>query len=173
MDFLKAAVLLCAGAATALAAVTIAQAGIDDEPIPALVSIGWWVATGLIGLRVGRRNTVSPAIGRLLANARPVSALPQQRPGLILINRMWALLIYVLVSAGLGVLAPQIPGIATGLPLVLALSLMRQDQAVAAIEERDGVRFFVKRTSPLKAIALERTPGFMALRPQQLNGAAR
>jgi hypothetical protein len=31
---------------------------------------------------------------------------------------------------------------------------------VAAIEERDGARFYVDRTSPLKAISLIRTPGF-------------
>jgi hypothetical protein len=31
---------------------------------------------------------------------------------------------------------------------------------VAAIEERDGVRFYVERTSPLKPIQLVRTPGF-------------
>ena len=31
---------------------------------------------------------------------------------------------------------------------------------MAAIEERDGVRFYVDRTSPLKPIQLIRTPGF-------------
>jgi hypothetical protein len=31
---------------------------------------------------------------------------------------------------------------------------------VAAIEERDAVRFYVDRTSPLAAIRLVRTPGF-------------
>ena len=36
----------------------------------------------------------------------------------------------------------------------------RQEAAVAAIEERDGVRFYVDRTSPLSPIQLIRTPGF-------------
>ena len=31
---------------------------------------------------------------------------------------------------------------------------------MAAIEERDGARFYVDKTSPLKAIRLIRTPGF-------------
>jgi hypothetical protein len=31
---------------------------------------------------------------------------------------------------------------------------------VTAIEERDGARFYVVRTSPLKTIQLVRTPGF-------------
>ena len=91
--------------------------------------------------------------------------MPEHRPWAILLNRMWAVLIYTLVSAGLGVLAPQIPGIATGLPLVLALSLMRQDRAVAAIEERDGVRFFVRHTCPGRGSPLERAPGITAVRP--------
>jgi hypothetical protein len=173
VDFIKGAVLLSAGAATALAAVTILGAAAHSTPLPALVSIGWWIVTGAIGLRIGRRGTVSPAIGRLLAAARPVSAIPEQQPGRILMNRLWALLLYTLASAGLGVIAPQIPGIACGLPLVLALSLSRQDRAVAAIEDRDGARFFVAHTSPLKPMALERTTWFAALHPQQLNGAAR
>ena len=42
---------------------------------------------------------------------------------------------------------------------------------MAAIEERDGVRFHVLRTSPFRAIALARTPGFKALRPERTNGA--
>ena len=33
---------------------------------------------------------------------------------------------------------------------------------MTAIEERDGVRYYVERTSPLKPIQLLRTPGFKA-----------
>jgi hypothetical protein len=42
---------------------------------------------------------------------------------------------------------------------------------VAAIEERDGAFFYVQRTSPVRPMALERTPGFKALRPERTNGA--
>ena len=52
-----------------------------------------------------------------------------------------------------------------------ALAWRRQDAAVAAIEERDGACFFVRRTSPLRPIALERTPSFKAVRPEQADGA--
>jgi hypothetical protein len=38
---------------------------------------------------------------------------------------------------------------------------------VAAIEERDGVGFYVMRTSPFQPIALQRTPGFKAMRPNR------
>ena len=66
---------------------------------------------------------------------------------------------------------PQVPAIATGFAIIWALAWRRQDAAVAAIEERDGARFYVLRTSPLRPMALERTPGFKALRPEQTNGA--
>jgi hypothetical protein len=41
-----------------------------------------------------------------------------------------------------------------------SLAWRRQASAVAAIEERDGARFYVMRTSPFKPIQLVRTPGF-------------
>ncbi|HET6550460.1 MAG TPA: hypothetical protein VFG79_18490, partial [Solirubrobacter sp.] len=56
--------------------------------------------------------------------------------------------------------APQIGGIAAGFAIIWALAWRRQEAAVAAIEERDGARFYVDRTSPLRAIRLVRTPGF-------------
>jgi hypothetical protein len=40
-----------------------------------------------------------------------------------------------------------------------------------AIEERDGVRFHVVRSSPVRSIALVRTPGFKAFRPERMDGA--
>jgi len=43
---------------------------------------------------------------------------------------------------------------------------------VTAIEDRDGVRFYVERTSPLKPIELVRTPGLTAIYPSP-NGAGR
>ena len=43
---------------------------------------------------------------------------------------------------------------------VVGLAWRKQPSAVQAIEERDGVRFYVDRTSPLKPIQLIRTPGF-------------
>jgi hypothetical protein len=42
---------------------------------------------------------------------------------------------------------------------------------VAAIEERDGVCFYVRRTSPVRPMSLERAPGFKTLRPERVNGA--
>jgi hypothetical protein len=87
------------------------------------------------------------------------------------LNRLWPLLLFMLLAGGLAFLAPQIPGIAAGFAIIFALAWRRQDAAVAAIEERDGASFYVVRTSPVRPIALVRTPGFKALRPERVNGA--
>ena len=78
---------------------------------------------------------------------------------------------YTLLAGGLAFLAPQVPGIAAGFAVIWALAWRRQDAAVTAIEERDGAAFYVRRTSPLRPMALERTPGFKALRMEHANGA--
>jgi hypothetical protein len=63
-------------------------------------------------------------------------------------------------AGAIAFLAPQIPGIAAGFLVALALYWRRQDAAVAAIEERDGVTFYVERTSPVRPMQLVRIPGF-------------
>jgi hypothetical protein len=75
-------------------------------------------------------------------------------------------LFFLLVaSAALAVVAPQVPAIAAGFALIWALYWRRQDGAVTAIEERDGVAFFVERTAPHKPMQLLRTPGFRRVAP--------
>ena len=125
----------------------------------------------MIGLRIGRRAATSPPIARLLASAQASSTLPEQHPSAILLNRLWPLLLFTLLAGGLAFLAPQIPGIAAGFAIIWALAWRRQDAAVAAIEERDGASFYVRRTSPLRPMALLRTPGFKASRAERVNGA--
>ncbi len=168
VDFLKTTVLLSAGAATALAAVTVLAAGEHGEEHIVPFAVGWWVIAALIGLLLSRRAETNPPIARLLANAKASTTLPEHHPSAILINRLWPLLVFTLAAGGLAFLAPQVPGIAAGFAIIWALAWRRQHAAVAAIEERDGVRFYVRRTPPLRPIALDRTPGFKALRPQGL-----
>ena len=67
-----------------------------------------------------------------------------------MLNRLWPLLLLTLGAGALSVFAPQIAGIAAGFAIIWALAWRRQEAAVAAIEERDGVRFYVDRTSPLQ-----------------------
>jgi hypothetical protein len=171
VDFLKTTVLLSAGAATALAAVTVLAAGTHSEERLVGVAVGWWVLASLIGLRLGRRAETNPPIARLLASAKASTTLPEHHPGAIVLNRLWPLLLFTLAAGGVAFLAPQVPGIATGFAIIWSLAWRRQDAAVAAIEERDGVCFYVRRTSPVRPMALERTPGFKALRPERADGA--
>jgi hypothetical protein len=163
-DFLKATVFISAAAATALGAVTGIAAGHDGNSLVVLLAVGWWVAAGLVGLWLGRRHAVNPPIGRLLAAARMTATLPEVAPGRLLLNRLWPLLLSTVGAGAVAFAYPQVPGIATGFAIIWALSWRRQEAAVTAIEERDGVRFFVERTRLWEPIRLVRTPGFKATR---------
>ncbi|HST56614.1 MAG TPA: hypothetical protein VLJ42_12080 [Solirubrobacteraceae bacterium] len=171
VDFLKTTVLLSAGAATALATVTVLSAGASSDTFLVLVAVSWWVIATMIGLALGRRAEANPPITRLLASAKATNVLPEHRPSTILLNRLWPLLLFTLLAGALAFLAPQIPGIGAGFAIIWALAWRRQNGAVAAIEERDGVRFYILRTSPVHPIALQRAPGFKALHAQRMNGA--
>lgn len=161
-DFLKATVMTSAAAATLLAAITVAAASSNDDPLLVPFAAGWWLIAAAIGVVLGRRSDTSPPIARLLAAARSTRALPEVRPSRILINRLWPLLLCTVLAAGLALIFPQVAAIACGFTILWALSWRRQEAAVTAIEERDGVRWYVERTSPLKPIRLVRTPGFKA-----------
>jgi hypothetical protein len=170
VDFLRATVLLSAAAATALVVVTVFAAAPSDATIVP-ISVGWWALAAAIGLWLGRGAQVHSPIARLLSEAKSSTALPEYSPGATLFNRLWPLLLFTFVAGGLAFIAPQIPGIGAGFAIALALWWRRQDAAVAAIEERDGVRFHVLRTSPLRSISLARTPGFKTLHHQRADGA--
>ena len=160
VDFLRAAVLLCGGSATALAAVTVVSSSdAEGGDVLVLVVVAWWFIAGLIGAWLGRATQTNSPIARLLATAKSTASLPEQRPGALLLNRMWPLLLSTILALGLGLIAPQVPGIATGFAIIGALAWRRQEAAVTAIEERDGVAFYVEPTSALKPIKLVRAPG--------------
>jgi hypothetical protein len=160
VDLLRTTVLLSAGAATTLAVITVAAATSDGDDRAVIVAAAWWFVAALIGAFVGRRAQVSQAIGRLLANAKAATMLPEHRPAAVAVNRLWPLLLSTVAAGALGLVAPQIPGIATGFAVIWALAWRRQDSAVRAIEERDGATFYVEPTSPVRPLQLVRTPGF-------------
>ena len=142
-----------------------------SDTLLAEVAVGWWLIAIAVGLRLGRRAQTNPPIARLLSGARASTTLPEHHPSAILLNRLWPLALFTLLSGGLAFLAPQIPGIAAGFAIIWALAWRRQDAAVAAIEERDGACFYVRRTSPVRPMALVRTPGFKTARPERVGGA--
>ncbi len=162
VDFLKATVLLSASSATLLAALTVVRVASTAEPALMEVAVGWWLVAVLLGGWLGRRHAVSPPIARLLADARMQMSLPELRPGLTLINRLWPLLFSTLGAAILGAFLPQVAAVAAGFTIIWALAWRRQDAAVSALEERDGFRFYIDKTPPLAPIRLVRTRGLMA-----------
>jgi hypothetical protein len=170
-DFLKATVLISAGAASALAAATAVGVNRDGNATLAAVALGWWVLAGAYGAWLGRKAEANPPITKVLAAARFSPALPELRPGRILLNRLWPLGVMTIAAGTLAFLFPQVPAIATGFGIIWALAWRRQEKAVAAIEDRDGVRFYVEPTSPVEPIRLLRTPGFHSEFPLP-NGSA-
>lgn len=164
-DFLRTSVLLFAGAATALAAVAIAGAQSKDDTTLLYVAVAWWIIAAIVGLWMGRRPETSQGIGRLLADARHSPTLPEQEPGRTVINRLWPLIIVIAAAAGIAFLVPQVPAIGAGYALMVSLGWRKQSRAVSAIEDRDGVRFYVERTGPMKPMQLLRTPWMRRIEP--------
>lgn len=160
IDLLRATVLLSATSATVLAIVTVIRVSEDYQPVVVYGAIGWWAVATVFGAFLGRHNRTTPPIARLLATAKTSKQLPELRPGMTLVNRLWPLILATLAATIAGFFAPQVSAIGAGFAIIWALGWRHQDGAVAAIEERDGVRFYVERTSPFKPIKLSRTPGF-------------
>ena len=159
-DFLKATVLLSAASATLLATLTVISLSRELEATAAYVCIAWWSVAVVIGIVIGARTEATTQIARLLAMARVQHSLPELHPARTIFNRLWPLLLCTVGAGVLSLFLPQVGGIAAGFAIIWALAWRRQESAVAAIEERDGARFYVDKTSPLRPIQLVRTPGF-------------
>jgi hypothetical protein len=159
-DLLRTTVTICAAAATLLAVVTVAGANQNSDAVLVLYAAGWWVIAAVIGSYVGRRHTTSRQIAVLLASARTQTMLPEINPSRVVLNRLWPIIVCTIGAGGIAFAYPQVPAIAAGFAIIWALAWRRQSAAVSAIEERDGARFYVEHTSPLRPIKLVRTPGF-------------
>jgi hypothetical protein len=168
-DFLKATVFLAAGEATALAVVTVAVAATRDDRTLLIFSLAWWAIAAILGAWLGRRLETTESIGALLADAPSTTTLPEIRPAVVLLNRLWLLALSAILAAGLSWLVPQLASVVAGGSILIALAWRKQERAVTAIEERDGVRYYVVPTSPFKRIELVRSGGLKRLR--SVNGA--
>lgn len=165
-ELLRTTVLLSAAAATALGLVTLGSATNEQQEGVVWVAAGWWLVASLVGAFLGRHHDASPPIARLLTESKAATMMPEHRPAATVVNRLWPLLVSTIAAGGLSILAPQIPAVATGFAIIWALSWRRQHRAVQAIEERDGVTFYVEPTSPVRPMRLVRTPGLRREVPQ-------
>lgn len=160
-DLLRGTVLLVAVEATALGAISgIAINNSGDDLLAALALI-WWTASLGIGIYLGTPERSRRALSEPLAKARTATSLPAESPARITLARLWPVGLFAVLAGGLGILFPQVPAIATGWALLVALAWRQREAAVTAIEERDGVCFYVEYGSAFSPIKLTRTPGLM------------
>ncbi len=164
-DLLRVSVLLFGGAATALALVSVVGAADEDSNTLVYVAAVWWCLATLTGLWLGRREVATPGIANLLVEARRANTLPELEPGTVMFNRLWPLIVLAVGSAVVGFFIPQVPAVATGYCLLVALLWRKQSRAVEAVEGRDGVEFWLDKTSPFARPRLLRLPGMRRVEP--------
>jgi hypothetical protein len=158
-DLLRGTVLLCAGAATALAAVTLLAADQSGDELTLIVAAGWWSVAAIAGFVLGRPDRAADAVRELLVGARTTPTLPTDNPSRVALARLWPIAAFAVVAGGLGFVFPGVASIGTGYALLVALMWRHREPAVAAVEDRDGVRFYVEPGSALEPVKLVRTPG--------------
>jgi hypothetical protein len=159
VDLLRFTVLLIGGSATALGAVTVVAAKLEADD-PTLIFAGaWWLLAAALGIFLGASSRAGEAMARALASARTATALPTESPGRIAFLRLWPVGAFSVLVGGVAWLFPQVAAVGAGFAVLNALAWRNRERAVTAIEERDGVRFYVEPTSALEPIKLIRTPG--------------
>ena len=166
-DLLRTTVLLAAGAATALAAVTVIAVSGSEDTLTIYVAAVWWTVALVGGLILGRSASAAEAIRPALADARMATALPSiDNPTRAALARLWPIGAFAVIAGGLGFVFHGVAAVGAGFALAAALAWRSREAAVAAIEERDGVRFYVEPGSALEPVKLIRTPGLRRDRPR-------
>jgi hypothetical protein len=164
-DLLRLSVFLTAGEATALGAIAALAAGQEATETTLLVAGGWWLAALLIGLYLGRPRRAADGVREALTEARTATSLPADAPSRIALGRLWPIGASALVAGILGIFFPGVAIVGAGYALLVSLAWHSHEAAVLAIEQRDGVKFYVVPNSALRPVELVRTPG---LRTDQL-----
>lgn len=158
-DLLRVTVLLTGAEATALAAITAIAANRDDDTRTLAVAAVWWLIALLVGFYLGRPGRAADALRDTLSRARTATSLPPESPARIAFGRLWPIGLTAVAAGALGVFFPGVAAIATGYALLVSLAWHSREGAVLAIEQRDGVKFYVVPNSALRPIQLVRSPG--------------
>jgi hypothetical protein len=152
-------VLLIGGAASILGALTVVSANQDADYAVVYFAGAWWIIAVAVGMVLGSSNRATLAMGRALASARTQTSLPTESAGRIAFQRLWPIGAFAIVAGGLAWIWPQVTGVGAGFAILNALAWRGRERAVTAIEERDGVRFYVEPSSAFSPVKLIRTPG--------------
>jgi hypothetical protein len=164
-DLLRITVLLSGAVATVLGVISLVVADRDADEVAVIVAVAWWLAAAALGFWLGRSSRAAETVARALAGARTATSLPPESPGRIAFLRLWPIGAFALIVGGLAWVWPQVAAIGAGYAILVALAWRRRDAAVTAIEERDGVRFYVEPSSAFEPVRLIRTPGLYRDRP--------
>jgi hypothetical protein len=158
-DLLRLTVFLCGGQATVLGAIAALTASRDGNMMIILAAVVWWLLAVVIGLNLGRPQRAADGVRDALAQARTATSLPPESPGRIALGRLWPIGLTALAAGILGVFFPGVAVVGAGYALLVALAWRTREAAVLAIEQRDGVKFYVLPGSALQPVQLVRSPG--------------
>jgi len=164
-DLMRITVLLVAGVATALGALAVLLAQSEQSTALVVIGGGWWLVAAVIGLVLGSTARAGEAIAPALLAARTATSLPSETEARIAFMRLWPIGAFAAACILAGAVLPQVAAIGAGYAILIALLWRRREEAVRAIEDRDGVRFYVEPSSAFEPIRLVRTPGLYRDRP--------
>ena len=168
-DLLRASVFLTAGEATALGAIAAVVLGDEPEATTLIITAAWWLVALAIGVYLGRPARAAEDLRDPLADARTATSLPSESPARIALGRLWPILLTAVAAGALGIFFPGVAIIGAGYALLVSLAWHSHEAAVLAVEQRDGVKFYVVPNSALRPVELVRTPG---LRTDRLRAEA-
>ena len=115
-DLLRMTVLLAAGAATALAAVTVIAVSGSEDTLTIYVAAVWWTVALVGGFMLGRPSRAAEAIRPALADARMATALPSMgNPTRAALARLWPIGAFALIAGVLGFVFHGVAAIGAGL----------------------------------------------------------
>jgi hypothetical protein len=158
-DLLRTTVFITGAEATALGAITAIVVGRENDSTTLFVAVAWWIVAVAIGFWLGRPARAAEDMRDLLANAKTATSLPSESPARIAIGRLWPMALFVIAAGALGVFFPGVAAIGAGYALLVSIAWHTREAAVLAVEQRDGVKFYVVPTSALRPLELVRTPG--------------
>lgn len=158
-DLLRVSVFITAAEATALGAITALGASRESEAWLVLVAAVWWLVSLGIGFYLSRPARAADDVRDALARARTATSLPDQSPARIAFIRLWPIALTAVAAGVLGVFFPGVAAVGAGYALIVSLAWHTREGAVLAMEQRDGVKFYVVPTNAMSPIELVRTPG--------------
>ena len=158
-DLLRVTVFITGAEATALGAITAIGANRDGDTTVILVAAAWWLVSLAVGFYLGRPARAAADVRDALVHARTATSLPPESPARIVVGRLWPVALTAIVAGGLGLFFPGVAVIGAGYALIVSLAWHTREAAVLAVEQRDGVKFYVVPNSALKPVELVRSPG--------------